>query len=356
MHVPAARARHVHLALLVASLSACTSESGPPELPWVNLAVPAVVDPADNPTTPAKVELGRMLFHDPILSSDRAVACVTCHGEIWGLSDGLEFSIGVGGVGPAGTGRTGPTHTQRNSQTVWNTAYRTVLFWDGRAASLEDQVDGPLNNPVELGRTADEVAVDLATFGGYVTLFQAAFPGDAQPITAANLRRALAAFERTLVSTASPYDQYAAGDRRALAADAVRGMFLLQDAGCTSCHEPPLFASDRFETAGVAPVAGVPDDGRFEVTGDPADHGKYRVPTLRNIRETAPYMHTGTIWTLADAVRSHGANRVLTQGEIDDLVAFLRDGLIDTTRSPERATTVPSGLPVPLDGYEVPRP
>ncbi len=343
-------------ALLVA---ACAAEPSPPAGPTARGRFPAVPVPADNPMNPAKVELGRLLFHDPILSTDRQVACATCHGQIWGLSDGLPRSIGVGGVGPAGTGRRGPTHTRRNSSTLWNAAYREGLFWDGRARSLEAQALGPMNSPDELGRAPDDVARDLAAIPEYARRFAEAFAGEREPVTGANLVRAVAAFERTLVSTYAPYDRYVDGDTGALDARATLGLRLFEALRCGECHAPPAFERERYDPSLVASSPDAPDEGRFEVTHDPADRGRFRVPTLRNVGETAPYFHDGSEPDLAraaalEAERRPGG-RALTEGERGDLVAFLRAGLTDLHAQPERPDTVPSGLMVPADGYRIPR-
>ena len=331
--------------------------SDSPPLPWPAVVMPRAPEPADNLATPAKIELGELLFYDPLLSSDRAVACATCHSEIWGMSDGLALSIGVDGVGPTGPGREGPNVTPRNAATLWNVAYRSLLFADGRTASLEEQVLGPLHEPKELGREPDAVVADLAANAEYAARFGEAFPGDAAPVSVRNLQRALAAFERTMVTYRSPYDHYVAGDAGALGAAALRGMNLFAEVGCADCHAPPLFESARFADRGVAPIPGVVDVGREVVTHDAKDHDAFRVPTLRNVRETGPYFHTGAIVTLEDAVRHEAklAARALDDEEIAAVVAFLNKGLIDPTRSPTRPTTVPSGLAVPLDGFRIPR-
>ena len=316
--------------------------------------MPAPPVPPDNPITAEKVELGRLLFHDPILSADRQVACVTCHGQIWGLSDGLQYSIGVGGVGPAGTGRTGPTHTRRNAQTLWNAAFRRELFHDGRARSLEEQILFPLADPAEMGRDPEEIVAELRTIDGYRALFAAAFPGDDEPITVQRMLEAIASFERTLVSDHAPYDRYVAGDDGALSQEAVRGMFLFAEKGCAGCHEPPLFESGRYEPS-LAPPGEAEDLGRFEVTGREEDRRRFRVPTLRNVRETDPYFHNGTVRDLEAAIRIEARGAPLADDEVAAIAEFLRKGLMDKSREPKRALQVPSGLPVPLDGYQVPR-
>jgi cytochrome c peroxidase len=329
-----------------------------PLLPWAATPMPAAPEPANNPTTPEKAELGRLLFYDPILASDKQVACATCHSEIWGMSDGLARSIGVDGTGPTGPGRSGPNLTRRNAQTLWNAAYRETMFADGRAGSLEEQVLGPLHEPKELGRKPEDVSADLAAIPTYVALFEEAFPGESPAVSVVHLQRAIAAFERTMVSDQSPYDHYVAGDAGALGDAAKRGMFTFAEKGCSGCHAPPLFESNLFADRKVAPADGVTDDlGREEVTHDLADRGRFRVLTLRNVRETGPYFHTGGVDTLEDAVRHEAAlaEQPVTDDEIADLTAFLNKALIDPTRSPGRPKSVPSGLPVPVDGFRIPR-
>lgn len=341
----------------LALVAACASDPG--VVPPARGRFPAVPTPVANPTTAAKVELGRLLFHDPLLSRDRMVACATCHGQIWGLSDGLARSVGLDGVGPAGTGRHGPNVTRRNASTLWNVAYRANLFWDGRAASLEAQALAPLRDPAEMGRDPDDVARDLAAIPAYVSLFRAAFTNDPAPVTSVNMVRAIAAFERTLVSDYAPYDRYVDGDTGALDARATRGLALFAALRCGQCHTAPMFESERYETSFVEGISGVTDEGRYEVTGDPADRGRYRVPTLRNVGETFPYFHNGAVRELGDAVALEAAHRpgarALTPAERDDVTAFLRAGLTDMHAQPERPDVVPSGLMVPADGYRIPR-
>lgn len=323
------------------------------------VSLPPVQDPPDNPRTEARVELGRQLFHDPFLSSDRQVACVTCHSQVWGMSDGLPQSIGVGGVGPAGTGRHGPTHTRRNAPSLWNVGYRAPLFWDGRSPTLEAQALGPLRNPVEMNRDPDALVLELRAMDAYRALFALAFPGEAEPFTVDNLTRALAAFERTLVSDRAPWDRWRAGDSLALSDSEQRGWGLFQVLRCDGCHTPPLFFRAGYEPTPVPPLADVVDHGRAEFTLEPADEGLFAIPGLRNVRDGAPYFHTGTVELLDDAVRlearSRPGARALTDAEATDLVAFLHGGLTDRSREPAHVEVAPSGLPAPLDGYRVPR-
>ncbi len=349
---------------LVAVVGACSHASSTPSapsatLPWAAGELPAIAVPSDNASNDAKIDLGRMLFHDPILSSDRKVACATCHSQYWGMSDGLARSIGVGGVGAVGLGRTGPTHTRRNARTLWNAAYRRALFWDGRAESLEEQVLGPLGDATELGRAVDDVVVDLRAIPNYRARFAAAFGGGDETVNAQNLPRAIASFVRTIVSVDAPYDRYARGDVNALGADEVRGMTLFADLGCASCHAPPLFESERYENVGVVTDPITPDDGRFEITKVERDRGAFRVPTLRNLRATGPYFHDGSAATIDDAAsrmaRFSQPSRTLTPDDLASLVTFLRSSLVDRSHEPTRPDDVPSGLPLPSDGFRMQR-
>ena len=272
------------------------------------------------------------------------------------MSDGLARSIGIGGKGPTGPGRTGPL-AARNALTLWNAGHRESLFWDGRVTSLEEQALGPLHEESELGRDPEALVADLATIPAYVALFEQAFPSESPAVSVVHLQRAIAAFERGLVSDRAPYDQFAAGDPGALSEDAQRGMWLFAQVGCASCHTPPHFESEVFANRNVEPLPDVVDEGRAAVTKDSADRGLYRVPTRRNIRETSPYFHTGAVSTLRDAVAHEAtmAPRVLADDEIDAIVTFLNKGLTDPSRSPGRPAHVPSGLDVPLDGFRIPR-
>jgi len=329
---------------------------GPP-LPWPHEAFPEL--PADvEPVTEAKTTLGRMLFYDPILSGDRKVACLTCHSEQWGLSDGLPTSIGVGGVGPVGPGRTGPTPTTRNAPTLWNVAYRGALFWDGRSSSLEEQALEPLRSPIELGLDPEEAAARVRAIPAYVTLFEAAFPDEAEPISPATLARALATLQRTFISRRAPYDQYTGGDAGALDDETRAGMRLFASAGCAGCHAPPLFASDLYADRGIASG----DPGRGAITGQEGELRAFRVPTLRNVRDTEPYFHDGSVASLEDAVAHEvarqvaaGASATLDEAEVGAIVRFVKKALQDTSESPDRPGEVPSGLAIPEDGFRIPR-
>jgi cytochrome c peroxidase len=262
----------------------------------------------------------------------------------------------------AGLGRTGTNITRRNASTLWNAAFPSLLFWDGRAASLEDQVHFPMENPVELNRPEVEAVTALLAIPAYVSLFASAFPGQTEPVSPMTLEQAIASFERTLISDHSLYDGYATDDPGALGPAALHGMQLFSEEGCASCHTPPLFASNVFADRGVAPIEGVDDAGRFEATSNEADRNEFKVPTLRNAVETAPYFHTGGEPSLRNAVShevafaaAHGEGRSLDDAEISDLTAFIRDGLSDSAHAPVRPREVPSGLPIPTDGFNIRR-
>jgi cytochrome c peroxidase len=311
---------------------------------------------------PEQAALGRLLFYDPIASVDKQTACATCHSEVWGMTDGLPLSIGNGGGLFSGPGRIGSNLTRRNAPTLWNVAYGTAFFWDGRASSLEDQVHFPFAAAEELDRSYTDVVADVAAIPGYQSLFAAAFPGETPAVTEDTFARAVAAFERTVLSSRGLYDAYLDGDTRALSEESLRGMSLLAEAGCVNCHVPPLFTSDRFEDRGVPAIDGIIDDGRAEITLDEADSRKFKVPTLRNLSESGPYFHTGQTALLRDAV-AHEASRsaevdgarALGDDELDAITTFITKALFDRRHNPTRPREVPSGLPIPIDGFDLRR-
>lgn len=324
-----------------------------PSYSGLQRAFPPVNEPADNPTSEAKVELGRLLFFDPLLSANDDISCATCHHPDFGFSDGLPLAIGAEGTG-AGHERSGGRQLSRNTPGLWNVAYSQRLFWDGRESSLEAQLMVPLTHVDEMGAgdTAQLVA-ELEAIEAYQSLFAEAFDDG---ITVENLQRALAAFERSLISSDSPFDRYAAGQFDALTPAQRRGLALFRSGAtrCFECHTAPTFASDTFR------IVGVPSDdpGRAAVAADAAA-GAFRVPSLRNVALTAPYMHNGSLATLEEVVdfyaegggRAHGRSDIdpfvagfeLSEQERADLIAFLY-ALTDESRMPERPATVPSGL------------
>ncbi|HEY9898028.1 MAG TPA: cytochrome c peroxidase [Pantanalinema sp.] len=283
--------------------------------------------PSSNPMTAAKVELGRQLYFDPRLSSTGAVSCNSCHDVMKGGDDNRATSLGV-------HGKTGG----RSAPTVWNAAHLSVQFWDGRAASLEEQAKGPMVNPVEMGNPDHAAVVKrLSLIPGYVKQFEAVYGKNGLNID--NAAGAIAAYERTLVTPNSPFDRYVKGDASALSSAARRGMGLVQQLGCVSCHSGPNFSGpplpegtgfyQRFPSVASAYDARYQlkkDPGRYEVTRAEADRHVWRVPTWRNVARTAPYFHNGSVKTLDEAVRvmaKSQLNATLTDAQTKDIVAFL---------------------------------
>lgn len=259
--------------------------------------------PAGNPTTPEKVALGQRLFHDARLSSDGRVSCASCHDVAAGNgADGRRTALGVTGV-------PGP----RNTPTVWNAAFQSVLFWDGRAASLEEQAAGPLLNPDEMGMPSLAAVADVVRADpSYRDAFERAF-GPGADIAGHTITAAIAAYERTLVTADAPYDRFVRGDDGALTPAQKRGMALFQTVGCVMCHSGPNFSGASVFPR-RSPFWTFPGTGRdlAERHGLLADKGRaapgsraglWRVPSLRNVAVTAPYFHNGAVEDLAEAVR-----------------------------------------------------
>lgn len=307
-------------------------------------------EPADNPTTPAKIELGKMLYFDPRFSSTGSVSCFSCHNVMEGGDDHMPTSIGVHGQKGG-----------RNAPTVWNAAFHSVQFWDGRAATLEDQAKGPPVNPIEMGmENLDAVLGRVRNIPGYKPYFEKAFgPGDV--VTVDNAARAVAAYERTLITPNSGYDRHAKGDATAMTPQQVHGLEAFAAAGCTSCHSGPAFNGPalpigtgffmKFPTFADSPYVAkydlVADAGRYNATKAEGDRNMWRVPTLRNLTYTAPYMHNGAVKTLPEAVRvmaSTQLSRTLTDPEVADIVAFF-----DALTGPFPAQTMPRLPPTPGD-------
>jgi cytochrome c peroxidase len=265
-----------------------------------SLGTPPVVAPPDNPTTPAKVALGRKLFFDKRLSVDNSIACATCHDPNYGFADPHPVSVGVRG-----------RHGERNSLTVLDVAFMTPLMWDGRAATLEEQSLLPFLSPSELDLPPEEAALKLRR-QGYSGLFKQVFEED---VTAANLAKALAAYQRTLVAGDSPFDRYLfEKDANAISPEAHRGFDVFLEAKCDACHlimtaglhpfamKHVMFTDGKFHNLGVDAAKRDPDPGRYAVTGAPEDWGRFRTPTLRNVALSGPYFHDGSATTLADVI------------------------------------------------------
>ena len=263
------------------------------------LGLPPVPIPPDNPPTEETIALGRRLYYDPGLSVDGTVSCATCHAPNLGFRDGKALSNGVGGQ--LGT---------RRAPTVVNAAYNTLQFWDGRSPSLEKQAEGPMANPVEMGHTLEGVVKFVQSDPTYRQLFRKAW--GAEQITIDLVTKSIASFERTVVIGNSPFDRfYYGGDREALSPAAQRGLKLFLDpkkGNCSVCHvigkEYALFTDNKFHNIGVGADkwGNFPDAGRYAQTKIASDLGAFKTPTLRNIAETAPYMHDGSQATLKDVV------------------------------------------------------
>lgn len=291
--------RHLLLGifLVLASLFAgAQGESQRADIPLgLDLYMPV---PEDNPLTAEKVALGKRLFFDPILSRDRSLSCVFCHDPGRAYTDGRAVAIGV--LGRQGT---------RSAPTLVNRGYGAAFFWDGRMPTLEQQVLQPIQDPKEMDLTLDEAVARLKEHRDYPRLFQAAFGAE---ISMDNLSHALASYLRTILSGDAPVDRYTNGDREALSEQARQGLDIFRGKGnCIACHIGPNFTDERFHNTGVAWRDGhLLDSGRFAVTGKEADRGAFKVPTLREVARTAPYMHDGSLASLSDVVDFYdrGAN------------------------------------------------
>jgi cytochrome c peroxidase len=315
--------------------------------------------PRDNPMTAAKVELGRKLFFDKQLSADGSLSCATCHDPSLAFADGKKVAEGIGGRRGA-----------RNSPTLLNAMFNTGQFWDGRAETLEAQAIMPLVNPDEMGNTSyAQIVARLEKENEYAGQFKEVFGG---PVTIQNVAKAIAAFERTLVSAGSPFDRFVAGDRGAMSEAAIRGFVLFRSRGrCSVCHgfnqAYPFFTDQNYRNTGVAagsrafePLTkraigltrnggeqagfdrlaaeeGAAELGRFLITKNALDLGAFRTPSLRNVELTGPYFHDGSAATLLDVVKFYvrGGNESpirdwelqavsLTDNEQQDLIEFLK--------------------------------
>jgi len=295
--------------------------------------------PADNPQSAAKIALGKALFFDKRLSYDRTLSCASCHelSATKGGADGLASSIGIY-----------DQQGSRNAPTVINAAFQRVLFWDGRAASLEEQALGPLINPIEMGMP-DLVSVErrIRSLPKYADWFAKAFPLNPE-INASNTAKAIAAYERTLITTDTAYDRFVRGDRNALSEKQQRGMALFVETGCPICHSGPNFS--EASVFGVTnayrafpAISGSDYETKYQLTDDlglandlpTAKRGIWRVPSLRNVSRTAPYFHNGSVDTLEEAVRIMATvqlGKTISNREADDrLVQWSADGRYYTT-------------------------
>lgn len=285
--------------------------------------------PKNNPQTKEKIELGKMLYHDPRVSVDGTISCNSCHNVMLkGGDDGRSFSSGVRGQ------RGG-----RSAGTVFNSAFYSVQFWDGRADSLEKQAEGPVTNPIEMGNANHKVVMDrLKKIPGYVSKFRKVF--GTLGISLDTFTKAIASYERTLITPNAPFDKYLKGNKKAIGPLAIKGWATFKEIGCITCHNgailagPPLPEGNGYfmkfptypNTAFDKKYKFSKDLGRFEVTKKSADRNMFRVPTLRNIAYTAPYFHNGSVPSLPEAVRVMGKTQLnldLNKTQVNEVVAFL---------------------------------
>ncbi len=332
----------------------------------------AALPPLRQGFTPQQIDLGRLLFFDPMLSGDKRTSCAHCHNPAQSFTDGKPLALGLGAIG-AGEQRTGGVQLKRRTPTLWNVGFLTSLFWDGRARTLEEQAEGPLTSPQEMNVSKPELERLLNANENYRKLFATAYPDKAgAPIAFAELTRSLAAFESTLVSLNSRYDRYAHGDTAALNTQEIRGLNTFRGfvARCSQCHTPPLFTNNELAVIGAPVRKGLPVDiGAAAYINDLSMRGAFRVPTLRNISKTGPnYFQAGQIAGLEKAVEFYNAPRghalpkgekqdihwhvhmrqaKLSKDDVQSIVAFLGT-LDDETPSPDIPAYVPSGLrPIP---------
>jgi cytochrome c peroxidase len=273
-----------------------------------------------NPATRARVDLGRMLYFDPRLAASRGTSCNSCHNVGLGGADGEETSLGHGWQ------RGG-----RNAPTVFNAVFNTAQFWDGRATDLEDQAGSPVGNVIETAIRTQKLGEQLAAIPGYSAAFAAAFPGEPGAVTLANVQKAIAVFEATLITPNAPFDRYLRGNAAALTADQKQGLRLFMAKGCAECHDGINLGGGMYAPFGILERPGADllpraDKGRFMVTETVGDQYVFKVPTLRNIAVTAPYFHSGRSWDLRQAVGVMAASQIgapLDAGETELIALFL---------------------------------
>jgi cytochrome c peroxidase len=303
--------------------------------------------PKNNPLTKVRIDLGRDLFFDPSLSRDGEISCASCHKPEFAFADDQPLSLGI-------KGRQG----QRNTPTVLNAAYHRQLFWDGRVNSLEDQAKQPIFNHAEMGIDNETMLIDRLK-NKYHERFRQVF---GQPISLQTVAKALACYERTLLSGDSDFDRYEGGNRDALLPSAVRGRALFfGKAGCGHCHIPPLFTDYKFHNLGIGwDGAKFADAGRYKVTEFKKDRGTFKTPSLRDVTRTGPYMHDGSIPTLRKVIEfynmgghtnptldSQMKTLSLTEKHIDDIVAFLHslEGRYKVEIRPAQSPPAPKKAP-----------
>ncbi|MBI3260190.1 MAG: c-type cytochrome [Ignavibacteriae bacterium] len=313
--------------LITFSLIGCPAPDQPVnEKPYtVPQGFPEPIFPADNLPNAEKIELGRKLFYDPILSSDKSVACASCHKQELAFTDGNQVSRGVN-----------RELGNRNSPTIVNTAYNQSLFWDGRSATIEEQALAAATNPAEMRAVEPVIDVRLQQDSAYTIEFARAFGNGTKPTTRFAMK-AIATFVRTVLSGSSRYDEYNNGNKSALNESEIRGkdLFFSSVTQCSECHKGYNFTDNQFHSTGL--FSHYYDEGRSDITKSPSDVGSFKTPSLRNIALTAPYEHDGHLPTLEAVIEHYNSggknflnkdSRIrplnLTDAEKQDLVAFLR--------------------------------
>ena len=304
--------------------------------------------------TPQQIDLGRYLFFDPALSRDGTVSCASCHNPDKGFSDGLKTSVGIGRA-----------KLKRAAPSLWNVAFLKKFFWDARATTLEQQMQGPLYSSDEMGTTREQLVKNLNQIELYQHLFQQAFPSKkSDQIELNEVYGAIAAFESSLISLNSRYDQYAHGYHEALNQQEIEGLNIFRSfvARCAECHTPPLFTNQQVAVIGLAEPDGSFDPGAEKTYNDATLRGAFKVPGLRNIDRTAPYTHSGRFASLREAVEFYTKGRAhevpeneklylhwhiwephLSAYELDRLVDFLKT-LTDESFKPRVPRQLPSGI------------
>lgn len=327
--------RLIAIATIFSSLFTLTEVMAKDIDPYLRPAsVPA---PENNTSTPARIDLGKKLFFDPRLSGSNWISCATCHNPALGWSDGRPTAMGDG-----------MKVLNRATPTILNTAYNPLQMWDGRAPSLEDQAIGPIAAAGEMNQDMELLLTELSAIPGYRKLFDEAYPGEG--ITRTTIGKAIANFERTVVSAESSFDAWRRGDSSAISDQAKRGFALFDGkAKCSACHQGFNFVDDGFHNIGLKSTGTAVDEGRFAQKKVKSMKGAFKTPTLRDIALTAPYMHNGIYKTLEEVVDhySRGGDTTenldpnikalnLTAQERADLVAFLR-----TLTGPQVLVTIP---------------
>jgi cytochrome c peroxidase len=338
-------------------------ESGNGNDPGVG-GLKTALPPVRDGFTPQQIDLGRYLFFDPVMSKDGTVSCASCHQPEKGFSDGLKTSVGIGN-----------TPLKRAAPGLWNVAFYKKFFWDARATSLEAQMTGPLYSSDEMGTTRAQLLKTLNGIASYRELFQQAFPAKkSHDIELGEIYTAITAFEASLISLNSKYDQYAHGYPEALNKKEIEGLNIFRSfvARCAECHTPPLFTNQQVAVIGLAEPDGKPlDPGAQQTFNDPSLRAAFKVPSLRNIDRTAPYTHSGRFSTVREMIGFYSAGRGhevaknerlhihwhiwepnLTNYEMDRLADFLKT-LTDESFMPRTPEKLPSGIS--MDQFKTPK-